>query len=83
MKILLLFVVLSMVSANAIAGKTMGCIWAEAKLDTAIKMQADYEEKQRYYVKENGSKSDSYEFGKESAHEDEREARAEVNRKCE
>ncbi|MDP3333653.1 MAG: hypothetical protein Q8Q40_05540 [Methylococcaceae bacterium] len=83
MKISLLLIALSMVPVNAIAGKPLGCIWAEAKLETAIKMQADYAEKQRYYVKENGSESDRYEFGIESAREDEREARAEVNRKCE
>ncbi|MBI5556191.1 MAG: hypothetical protein HY885_00980 [Deltaproteobacteria bacterium] len=69
-------------SFNAIAGESMGCRWAKAKLETAIKMQADYAEKQRFYVKENGRESDNYKFSIESAREDEREARAEVNRKC-
>jgi hypothetical protein len=73
---------LMFVSVNAIAGESMGCIWAKAKLEAAIKMQAKYAEKQRYYVQENGSKSDSYEISIEMAREDEREARAEVNRKC-
>ena len=73
---------LMFVSVNAIAGESYGCIWAKAKLETAIKMQAEYAEKQRYYVKENGSKSDSYEISIQVVRENEREARAEVNRKC-
>jgi len=78
----LIFIILSMVSIDAIAGKSFGCIWAEAKLETAIDSQKEYAEKQRYYVKENGSKSVSYEVSIEYARENEREARAEVNRKC-
>lgn len=71
-----------MVSLNSIADESFGCIWAKAKLETAIEMQEKYAEKQRYYVKENGDESVRYEFSIESAREDEREARAEVNRKC-
>ena len=83
MKRTVLLLALTIPSFGAIAGESMGCIWVKAKLETAIEMQADYEEKQEYYVKENGKKSQSYEIGLEMAKEDEREARAEIPRKCE
>ena len=83
MKAGLLFATLSLASFAAFGGESFGCMWAKAKLETAIEMQSDYKEKQRFYVEENGSKSPRYELGLESAREDEREARAEVNRKCE
>lgn len=82
MKIPFLFMTLSIASVNAIAGDSFGCQWAKAKLQTAIKMQEDYSEKQRYYVRENGNRSDKYSYIMESAREDEREARAEIGRKC-
>ena len=81
MKVIFLFLALSAVSSGADA-KSFGCIWAESKLKTAIEMQADYAEKQRFYVRENGRKSDRYEWGINNARESEREARAEVKRKC-
>lgn len=76
--ILLLF----LISLDLIAGESMGCILAKAKLQTSIEMQKDYEEKQRYYRQENGGTSVNYEIGLKISQEDEREARAEVNRKC-
>lgn len=60
----------------------MGCIWAKAKLKTAIEMQNEYYEKQAYYRRENGGSSDKYEFGLKASREDEKEAKAEVARKC-
>jgi hypothetical protein len=63
-------------------GESMSCNWAEAKLNTAIKMQTDNEEKQSYYARENGYRSDSYEIELQILRENEREARAEVKRKC-
>ena len=84
MKKSLYFLILSLISLDSIAGESMGCIWAKAKLETAIKMQKEYEEKQLDYRRANGAATSSakYEIGLEISKEDEREARAEVLRKC-
>jgi hypothetical protein len=83
MNISLFFIVLSVMPVNVIANESsFGCIWEKAKIETAIKQQNELEEKQSYYIKENGKRSMEYDVGIEWMRETERKARAEVNRVC-
>jgi pyruvate/2-oxoglutarate dehydrogenase complex dihydrolipoamide dehydrogenase (E3) component len=72
-----------MVPVNVIANElSFGCIWEKSMLETAIKQQNELEEKQSYYIKENGKRSKDYDIQIERMRETERKARAEVNRVC-